>query len=72
MSEDPRVGEMIVYKTFSGMWRSVEVTAVHEIIKNGLPGFDGVGVDGKLYWGYNDQIVPARDAYAWKVKSIAP
>jgi hypothetical protein len=55
--EPAKVGEMIVYCTFSGMRRAVEVTAVHEVIKNGRPGFDGVDSGGKTYWGYDDQIV---------------
>ena len=42
MSGSPEVGEMIVYCTFSGMRRAVEVTAVHEVVKNGRPGFDGM------------------------------
>ena len=72
MAEQPRVGEMIVYRTFSGMWRSVKVTAVYEVVKNGSPGFDGVDRDGNSFWGYNDQIIPEEDAYAWIVRANAP
>ena len=46
MAGSPEVGERIVYCTFSGMRRAVEVTAVHEVVKNGRPGFDGVDVRG--------------------------
>jgi len=72
VADTPRVGEMIVYCTFSGMRRAVEVTAVHEVVKNGRPGFDGVDASGNSFWGYNDQIVPEEEAYAWKVRSNAP
>jgi len=72
VAEQPRVGEMIVYRTFSGMWRSVRVTAVYETVKNGQPGFDGVDRDGNSFWGYNDQIIPEEDAYAWIVKANVP
>jgi hypothetical protein len=63
---------MIVYRTFSGMRRAVEVTAVHEVVKNGRPGFDGVDMSGNMYWGYDDQIVPDDEAYTWIVRSNAP
>ena len=63
MSGSPEVGEMIVYCTFSGMRRAVEVTAVHEVVKNGRPGFDGTDRSGNTYWGYNDQILPEDEAY---------
>jgi len=72
VASPPRVGEMIVYRTFAGMWRSVEVTAVHEVVKNGRPGFDGVDRDGNTYWGYNDQILPEDEGYARIVKAVAP
>jgi len=72
VADAPKVGEMIVYCTFSGMRRAVEVTAVHEIVKNGRPGFDGVDLSGNSYWGYNDQIVPDDEAYAWIVRRNAP
>jgi hypothetical protein len=54
------------------MWRSVRVTAVYETVKNGQPGFDGVDRDGNSFWGYNDQIIPEEDAFAWIVKEIKP
>ena len=63
MGGSPEVGEMIVYRTFSGMRRAVEVTAVHEVVKNGRPGFDGRDMSGNTYWGYNDQILPDDEAY---------
>ena len=72
MANPPRVGEMIVYRTFAGMWRSVEVTAVHDVVKNGRPGFDGVDRNGNTYWGYNDQILPEEEAFAWIVEANAP
>ena len=62
MADAPQVGEMIVYRTFSGMRRAVEVTAVHEVVKNGRPGFDGVDTSGNTYWGYDDQILPDDEA----------
>ena len=72
MADTPRVGEMIVYCTFSGMRRAVKVTAVHEDVKNGHPGFDGVDTSGNSCWGYNDQIVPDEEAYVWILKANAP
>jgi len=72
MANPPLVGEMIVYRTFAGMWRSVEVTAVHDVVKNGRPGFDGVDRHGNTYWGYNDQILPEEEAFAWIVEANAP
>ena len=51
----PRVGEMIVYTLFSGTARACRVTAVHNDVKNGYPGFDGVTSGGMLCWGYDDQ-----------------
>ena len=72
MADTPRVGEMIVYCTFSGMRRAVEVTAVHEFVKNGRPGFDGVDTSGNSCWGYNDQIIPDEEAYVWILKANAP
>jgi len=72
VADTPQVGEMIVYCTFSGMRRAVEVTAVYEVVKNGRSGFDGVDTSGNTYWGYNDQIVPDDEAYTWIVRSNAP
>ncbi len=72
MADAPNVGEMIVYRTFSGMRRAVEVTAVHEVVKNGRPGFDGVDTSGNTYWGYDDQILPDAEAYTWIVRRNAP
>lgn len=53
----PRVGEMIVYELFGGNVRLCKVTAVHDNVKNGYPGFDGMTVDGMECWGYDDQTV---------------
>ena len=36
---------------------------MHEVVKNGRPGFDGVDVRGNAYWGYDDQILPDDEAY---------
>tara|TARA_R110000824_G_scaffold33349_1_gene106830 strand:+ start:38 stop:373 length:336 start_codon:yes stop_codon:yes gene_type:complete len=51
----PRVGEMIVYTLFSGNVRACRVTAVHDDVKNGYPGFDGITSGGMSCWGYDDQ-----------------
>jgi len=55
----PRVGEIIVYKLFSGSIRRCLVTAVHDNIKNGQRGFDGyrTGTSPLPVWGYDHQIV---------------
>jgi hypothetical protein len=52
----PRVGEMIVYTMFSNTTRTCRVTAVHDNVKNGFPGFDGMTPGGMLCWGYDDQV----------------
>ena len=70
MGGSPEVGEMIVYCTFSGMRRAVEVTAVHEVVKNGRPGFDGKDMSGNTYWGYNDQILPDSEAYRFMMAGV--
>lgn len=53
---DYAVGSILVYRTFGGGTRRVEVTAREADIKNGCPGFDGVTADGMTVWGYDDQI----------------
>lgn len=53
---DYEVGSIVVYRTFGGGMRRVEVTAREANIKNGRPGFDGVTLDGMTVWGYDDQI----------------
>lgn len=55
------VGDIVVYRTFGGgEYRTGHVTAKHEDIKNGYPGFDMVDHLGGTYWGYDDQICTVR------------
>jgi hypothetical protein len=53
----PRVGEIIMYRLGSGALRTVTVTYVSNDIKDGVPGFDGHGLLGDSFWGYDNQIV---------------
>lgn len=49
------VGDTVYYRTHCGHARTVVVTAKHDDVKNGHPGFDGKNEEG-TYWGYADQI----------------
>ena len=70
MSRVPAVGEMIVYRTFTGMRRSVRVIHVSPNIKNGQPGFDAVDQVGNTYWGYNDQILSEHEADKYRMALV--
>jgi len=51
-----QVGSTVLYETFTGTIRQVVVTAKHDDVKNGRPGFDAIhGPEG--VWGYDDQII---------------
>jgi len=58
------VGCEVTYETNMGDLRTVKVTAVHDDIKNGEPGFDGTVLAGYeanvAVWGYDRQIVSVR------------
>ena len=59
---DYRIGSIIIYKTFGGTLREVEVTNKDDDIKNGCSGFDGnlLNSNGRYVdevWGYDDQII---------------
>lgn len=63
MSAAPRVGDLVRYHPFglvSFPARAVRVTAVHEDVKNGRPGFDGTveggPEEGAPVWGYTADI----------------
>ena len=47
----PRVGENIVYTLCSNSTRDCRVTAVHDDVKNGIRGFDGMTPGGVSWWG---------------------
>jgi hypothetical protein len=55
------VGQVVSYQTWGGEIRKVRVMEVHEDIKRGRPGFDGVVIEGpekgQPVWGYMDQLV---------------
>lgn len=59
MHTDYKVGDTITYSTFGGDRRTVVVTAKHEDVKNGEPGFDGYVVSDPSFavWGYDQQII---------------
>ena len=38
------VGDTVRYETFTGDLRTVQITAKHDDVKNGRPGFDGLEV----------------------------
>jgi hypothetical protein len=57
MNKNYKVGDTIIYTTFSGERRQIVVTNKEEDIKNGYPGFEGSDKDGNDCWGYDDQIV---------------
>ena len=50
-------GETIFYIPMGSDERIlITVTEASDDIKNGLPGFTGRTADGRLVWGYDDQI----------------
>ena len=51
-----RVDDNVTYYPFVGPARQVRDTHVHEDIKNGKPGFDGIAASGETVWGYADQV----------------
>ena len=54
-----KVGNIIKQRTFLGTHRYVKVTAKHDDIKNGKPGFDGhvLGDKTETVWGYDYQVL---------------
>lgn len=59
-----RVDDVATYYAFDGERREVRVTGVHQDIKDGRAGFDGIMPDGESVWGYASQvehIVPRED-----------
>ena len=58
-------GELVRYKTFANIVRTVRVTTASADIKNGKPGFEGADADsGETVWGYDSQIIPAKHKQA--------
>jgi len=58
-----RPGYYIRYETFMGGTRAGIVTATHEDIKNGWPGFDMRTIDGDDCWGYAEQAIYCAPKY---------
>jgi hypothetical protein len=58
-ANEVQVGDVIIYRAYSGENREVLVSSVSDDIKNGRAGFDGaiVGDSENLVWGYCSQIV---------------
>lgn len=56
---DVKPGDVVCQDSFGGL-RLVRVTAVHEDVANGMPGFDGVVLGGPhaddTVWGYMYQL----------------
>jgi hypothetical protein len=55
------VGALIEYSAFGGEKRRVRVDEKCADIKNGQPGFFGIGQDREHYWGYDSQITRVLD-----------
>lgn len=61
------IGSIVSYSPFGGGSRTIKIISKEDDIKNGRPGFDGIGVQkvnnqweekpGEYYWGYDYQII---------------
>lgn len=60
MTREPKIGDVVWYRTFGGELRQVKVTGIDREGKNGRLVFDGQlmgdGNHGKMVWGYFGQI----------------